>query len=634
MSIFLLIVAFAFSGLGYLCLVSRRQNDRFDITALLAAGFSISWFGFCVLYLGVVWAGHESLRLLVILASVQTVVGIVLLVFFGTPLLKRLPGAGFAELASLLALFVFAIVLPQAFLGNLPVYVSDSWSHISIINRFIDTGSVSLTSFSMPGDRYVLRYSPHHAFLAVVARVSGATALDVFVAARFFYPMALTSAFLFFARTLDAQRFSGVLAVCAAGLVFILTFVTTDGVWRGAADYRAPAFILMLFGSGLIFRFYHENDGLRLGAAILGLAFAIGVTHAIEIAILAVMWLPYGAWLYWRTRAPSTVGKVAFLFVSFAVSGLAGYLLASVAFVPLNRAMSYWGFVQYYRAQLGVHIVQYTWVVAVLAVVALLLTPRSVDPASRRVDVSLFLAISLASSLLLGALNPVLYPIYNVLMGGSHANRMMYAFPYYLALAYGLALSVRCARNPSGTVRLIALCGIAAVISAVAVHFYIKSGMDGSISYRRDDSISQLRLYPRFYELIRTTYSRRIIVSDPFTSAPINAVSNNYVFTHRPWTGGVGDRYLKARDVMKNPIGALSREIICSFRIDVLAINRSVPPRDIEEVWKQASWSKSDFDTMLSTNDIQRANGFKLVGSPDDIDVFEIDRGVLCEDPT
>ena len=208
----------------------------------------------------------------------------------------------------------------------------------------------------------------------------------------------------------------------------------------------------------------------------------------------------------------------------------------------------------------------------------------------------------------------------------------MYVFPFYLVLIYFSSHILNELKSPSSQNRKFILYGsIFLIISAVAVNFYQRAGLNGDFTYKSSDRLSQLNLYPSFYKTLKFGYQHKVIISDTFISAPINAVTNNYVFTHRPWTGGVENRFQLAKEIMSNPISADSMRSICKYKIDLLAINESTPPKEYLNLFSEAPWLIADFKLKIQLNDIKQSKGYSFVGNLDGIELFEVNRGLLCE---
>lgn len=636
LKISLIFLGIILSGLGiYYYLLNRfdckpsRARKILDI----GLGFTVIYSVYCLIYFILIFSQIEealkaaalSLKILIFIGSTLLLVKICIKTEYFKKISKYMQIDRITLL--IISLTFVIVVIPQLILGNLPFIVSDSWSHISIINRLLDYQDLSLTSFSMPNDNYGLRYSPHHSFLSAIAYIANVKAIEVWIVARYFYPIILLTTFLYFIQIFDRNYNEKIKNTIIAIIFFGLLYVTTDGVWRGSADYRIASFILLFVLLSILYPIISGNNNLSIIAVFITvwLSFAIAVTHGIQIAILTLMIVPYGIY-----NAIKKKSKTLFIYsiaasLIFFISGIITLWISKTAFAPLNKNVEYVDFIGYYFNQLNVHIVIYTWLAAVLLVIFHRFIEIKLD--SMQVE---FFKTSLISSIILGPINPFLFPLYNELMGSSHSNRIMYVFPFYLILILYASKILNELTRPIHKRKKLHVTIFMVIVLAVIVNFYKKSGLDGKPTYRRSDNLSQLKIYPNFYQAINKHYSRKIVISDVFTSAPINVVTNNYIFTHRPWTGGVDDRFNIAKTIMNNPIREDSIGKICKFKIDLLVINENKPPSDFKKNFEAAPWLYSDFKLSVGLSKIITNNGFIYKGHWDGIHLFEIDRDLLC----
>lgn len=644
--LFILLMAIALVCLGYFYLgkhylatnQSRYVITKSNILLDLPVGFSISYSFYCLCYFFNIFIGFDTIKVMVIFLLVVSVVGLICWVKYAQ--LKVINNECLGKnndntlnksfFYIVLLMICLCIFLPQFLLGNTPFLVSDSWSHISVINRMIDVNSTILTGFSLPNDGYVLRYSPHHAFLATIATFINVTALEMYKVARYFYPVMLVLAFLRLLNVFDFQYLRSTTGIILAIIVISFLFPTTDGVWRGGADYRIPAFIMMFIVLNLLYPVFFKLVPLTIVrvASVAILSIAIAVTHAVEISFLTVIIVPAGfyiAVLHQSKKIALYTGAVLFIFI---VSGLLGLIQSHTAYAPLNKSMSYSDFYLYCINQLRVHVNLYTYAMSVFFALFLGVIARVSEPGFVR-----FLMVGFISSIILGPLNPLLYPLYRDLMGSSHSNRILYyAFPFYLAFFVGvyhlidnLKIDGKSTKVVSTYVVLLLL-----AVASFGINMYDKLGLDGEFSYKRSDRLTQLNLYPHFYHELGIRYQHKVIISDVFTSAPVNAVTNNYIFTHRPWTGGQDDRFQIAKKIMFNPANEYAIAKICQYHIDVLAINNSTLPDEYVEVFISTPWLMSDFKLGIRNEGLRSAYGISYIGVWDDISIYEFQRDVLC----
>lgn len=612
-------------------------ENKESLVTSIAIGFATIYSLFCLAYfLEVILPFQKVFSISIVVLVTLSVVGCLLLILNSTKAYKNI--SDFKKSFYFLGFFIIFVslfvILPQIILGNTPTIVNDTWSHISIVNRFIYENNFVLSSFSMPNDNYVLKYSSHHAFLSAVAILSGASALEVYAAASTFFSIVTTAAFL-----LVLVKFIKInesyLLVFISLFIFINIFAGTDIIWRGDAGYRIPSFIIMFILLSIIYPKITPNFTINSFHWIKIVLFSItmGVTHAYEIVFLTLMLIPYGIIIAFKNKSKEIMIYLLKILFIFTFSAILGYMLSKFSYAPLVKYMEYKDFLNYYLNGLRTQITTFTWAVAVfLTIFYKLIIPNNKDN-----SILLFFNISLASSIILGALNPLLFPLYKMLLGATHANRIMYVFPFYLVFAYFVSYILISLKEKLSKPRRVSLILILIVILLSILNNVLeRTGLNGKFKYGGSDKYSQLYIYSDFYKKIQS-FENKIIIADTFISAPINAISNNFIFTHRPWTGGLNNRFLIAQEIMQNPLDKESIKNICDYKIDLIAINNAIlPTQEYIQAIDEAPWVMKNFNILENQNELKKAfedlndERFEFIGNFNGIKLFNINYKKMC----
>ncbi|MEE1610170.1 hypothetical protein [Microvirga sp. CF3016] len=517
-------------------------------------------------------------------------------------------------------------VVPQIMLGSLPFVVSDSWTHISYINRLLLENSTMVSGVAMPHEVYALKFSPHHAFLATVGRLSQAQALDVWIGARYLFPIWLILAFLSFIAKAAPDVLSKPWQIGVLVFFFAVLFPTEDGVFRGSADYRIPAFILMFLllriGWSLIVQTGADNT-IALTSMLL-LSSVIAVTHVLELMLAILMLVPFSIAFWRRSNNRKQVIFIAtWSFCSVAIA----LIVVRVAFtgypVPIERATTYDRFLELYMGMLSHWI---GWPALIGAVAATFFVP------TKYVALKIFITTALLTAVSTSAVNPVVAYLLVPLVGANLFWRTMFVFPIYIPLALSLIYFISSAWNSAvrGDFARVAMQGCfgVALLTAVGFHLYYWWGFHGRVSYLQSDSISQLRLYPALYERLKT-YNYKIVLSDTFTSAPINAVTSNYIYAHRPWTEGPEPgRLAVAANILHDPTSTESLMAICRAKIDLVVINRTRPPDRLKPELDEYAFVREGF--YKDKVEFKKVSYLRFVGNFDGVDLYEVSRQSIC----
>ncbi len=620
--------------------ITKKPYSFFEIKETLvtsiAIGFATIYSLYCLAYfLEVILPFENIFTLNILVLAILSVVGCSLLIFNIYKANKNIYNLkkSFSFFGFFIVFVSVFILLPQIILGNTPTIVNDTWSHISIINRFIYENDFVLSSYSMPNDNYLLKYSSHHAFLSAIAVLSGASALEVYAVASAFYSIVATAAFLL-VLTKFLKNDESYLVIFISLFIFINIFAGTNMIWRGDAGYRIPAFIMMFILLSTIYPKIAPNFEINNfhWVKIALFSIATGVTHAYEIALLTLMLMPYGAVVAFKNKSKKILIYLFKILIIFAFSSILGYIISKTANFHFEQTMEYKGFLTYYINGLKTHITLFTWLVAVFLTVFY----KFIIPKDKNNSALLFFNITLISSIVLGALNPLLFPIYKILLGATHANRLMYVFPFYLIFAYFTSyILISLKEKLSKPRRVFLILVLLIILLSILNTFYEKMGLNGKFRYGGNDKYSQIYIYDDFYKKIQK-FENKIIISDTYISAPINAISNNFVFTHRPWTGGVNGRFSIAQKIMINPLDKESIKNICEYKIDLIAINNAViPTQEYIKAIDEAPWVMKIF-SLENRIELKKAfedlddDRFEFLGNFNGIKLFNINREKMC----
>jgi len=527
----------------------------------------------------------------------------------------------------ILALVLAITVIPQLILGSLPFWVSDSWTHISYINRLLINDSTVISGAWLPNEIYAIKFSPHHAFLSSIAQATGSTALETWIGASFVLPFLLILSYFSFIDSAFPNLMKSRKEYSVLAIVFVLLFAICNDIFRGSAGYRIASCIIFFQIARYIFLSIETPGNRKAILAVLiacCLTATMATTHLVEVMIILLMLSPYLAVrsVQKRNIKPLIISCVWSIF-SVIVALIVVRLFYSDFPLPLKTETTLESFWPFFHMKFKRHI-DYGLFTVFLMSLYILWKYRS--PAF------IFVSLSLVTVLIFSPINPLIFnPLIN--FGGSNLVwRVLFVPPIYLAIGAALAIVVR-HTNFSAFIMfnrrtIILLMFAFSTAAAFTHHFYYWWHLDGTLGYQHSDSASQLRLFPRLYNELKN-YNNEIILSDTITSAPINAVTTNYIVTHRPWTQGPDpERFHLAKASLKSPNLISSRDFICKNMVSLLLINTAQLPSKLQTETERYPWLMNEF--YGSKEDYKKTSFLQFQGEFDSVDIYSVNQSIAC----
>lgn len=502
------------------------------------------------------------------------------------------------------------------FLGAFPFMVSDNFTHISYINRLIVQENNIITGAWLPGEVYSIKFSPHHFFLSIIGRQSNGSALDTWVAAELIFPGLLLISYLSFITTVFPNAIIRKFDYLIYIIIFILLYENSDLFYRGAADYKIVNCIL-LFQICRIFLSQLYLD-LRFFLAGIALSFVVAITHPVEILILLGMVTPYSLYKSFNYRKDNSL-KLLFVWIFFAI--FSTLIVIKIFYtggdIPLDRLTTREEFEGIYYSSLKNYI---GLPVLISFFISLCCIYRS------QFDIFKFSLLSTIAAIFLSPINPLI--IYLINIGGSNiAWRTIFILPTYVAIAASIIhIKNNCLKFNKFKFSSI---GILFIITAsIGSHIYTWWHFDGTLGYQRSDAISQLKLQPNLYNAIKK-FTNEIILTDTWTSAPINAISNNFIVAHRPWSEGPKlGRHQGSMNALKNIGSESSTSFICDNNISMIIINNFIMPKEIQDEFVKYDWLFNGF--YKHDRSYIEIKFLKRIDTVDDADIYKVDLKSIC----
>jgi hypothetical protein len=351
-------------------------------------------------------------------------------------------------------------------------------------------------------------------------------------------------------------------------------------------------------------------------------------THLVEVMILILMCsLNFVVQAFTIRSLKPVILAATWLIISVAASLVVLRYYYSGFPMPLNTQMeldSYWPFFsQMFEYYISVK-------VFIIFVISLFILGCA------RASVSVFLLCCCATAIIFSPINALLFGTLIHFVGGNLVWRTIFVLPTYLAI--GAALVVVSRSNNLGRLMrfekrgLFSLVWILSAAGAIALHLVSWWHLDGSLGYQHSDAVSQLRLFPNLYREL-ANYKGEVVLSDTITSAPINAISSNFIVTHRPWTEGLdAGRFGVAKETLRHPATDAARDAICRMKITLFVVNTAELPSKLKTETQRYSWLRDDF--YESRDAYKKVSFLQFRGEFDGVDIYLVDRSMLCKLPS
>ena len=208
-----------------------------------------------------------------------------------------------------------------------------------------------------------------------------------------------------------------------------------------------------------------------------------------------------------------------------------------------------------------------------------------------------YFSACVAAFLLLGPVNPLLFPIWARLVSVTLMYRAIFAVPVWILFGYFFAI---CAKDIIGDRmtknRMLALQVLALTGALLPLGMYAgeKFGLTGNETYYGKDSQSQLNSLPHLYRTIQEL-DQKVVLTDIWTGAPIPTISNNYIVVHRPWTSGPEkNRWTDGMETMRSLTSSNAHQNLCKWEVDLVLLNRAELPL-MESQFLASPWLLPDF---------------------------------------
>lgn len=626
------IVIGSFAGCGLISLL-RHVNGLCNIGRVYSMkGFIFQIpLGYVLIY-GIYTIGYTASFGNSSVTSGATVIVAVLVGAFSLPFVfnrEWLTQKAELKVALLILMLVFSVtVIPLLVLGKLPFAVSDQWTHISYINRLLSSSSTVVSGAWLPNEIYAVKFAPHHAFLALIGRLTGSTALEVWVGASFFLPSLAILSYLSFVDSAFPDLTRSRKDWIFLSLSFVLLFRISDDLFRGTADYRIASCIIFFQVARYIMLSIDLQQKQKSIAALFiacVLTVLVAITHLVEVMILLLMFVPYFlvSALKYRSYQPVFISMAWSIFtVIIALTVL--HLFYSGFSMPLDKQTTLDLFWPFFRNMFEYFISLYVFIACLIALFILW---------EKRSSAFAFIACCCGSAFVFSPINSLLFGKLMHFVGANLVWRTIFVFPTYLAI--GAALVVTFRQISFRTLidfnkrTLLYSAWILGAVAAILLHLTSWWHLDGSLGYQHSDSVSQLRLFPNLYKEL-ANYEGEVILSDTLTSAPINVVTPNYIVTHRPWTEGpeVG-RFRLATETLKNPTTSAAHDAICKWKVSLFVVNTAPFPMNMQVEIKKYPWLRNDF--YGSRDEYKKVSFLKYLGVFDGVDIYKVDRSEICK---
>ena len=484
---------------------------------------------------------------------------------------------------------VLTTTVPQLASGLRPFSVSDTWTHLTYIERLSASDAVLLSGSHLPGEVFGPTFSPTEIFIASLRGVAGGNALTLWSAGALVFPFIAVAAFMAVLIAVhDGTPVRSPVAVVAT-TAFLLTFPLVFFV-EGSASYWATGTILLLAFTGCAVAVLRRHAPLRGGAALgAGLICLMSINHPVEAVIAVISAVALLAVTPRNALRPMALVTGAWI----AVAALSGFLSARVINASAASALTTIGTYDSYVATVTDEVFAAT---PVALLVAAGIGTLTLIPLGQWIVVR-WAAGAAVAVLLLGPWNPLFFSLYRDWMGLALSHRVVYALPVWLVPGLAMGLwAIRGAGARPWWRAAVPVAAIFAILTPWVIHLANLYGFTGRQTYFDSDEQSQLALVPDIYDYLASDSRRDLVLTDTWTGAPIPGISGDFIVVHRPWTEGpeVG-RWETGRRALSRLASGEARTAVCRWHVTKVIVNEADLPDVVTRQFIAAPWLLPSF---------------------------------------
>lgn len=616
----LLSISLTVYKLAYGCRSTCERNEYFSLVEILPSGFSFFIIFGSIFYTGAFIFGWP-LHLQTLFVQGFLLAGLLSAIYVAHVARKD---SGGITCTSVWIIFcylsvLFGVAASSYVLGRYPIFLSDDFGHLTIINRMMDSNSLDHYVLYMPDASTRHTFFPWHGMLASIGRMVGYGALETFAAAKIFLSATAVMSFMSFCATvLHGEKRLHFYVLYSAIIYAALSPETM--IFHGVGDYHAISYILLFQAARIIwFVAMLRNANIAQYFAFTGLILAVSLIHVVDVATFLIMFFPYAFCLNVWTKDYDVLVKLCLLGLG---TGVMAWVAKSAFYstnLPLTYKIDITAFLKYYISR-----VDYEYGIPLILIA--LGTPLIARYLRLRSPALLWWpAGALLASLLLGSPNPLLTNMYAKIMSAELMERTMYGFPLALPMGIWLAWLTSQATTALRKRKLqYSMLIMLLILCAIGRQFWVRYGLNGEPSYAWPGTAhSLLAKQPNLFAYIKTL-DRKVILTDMVTSAPITAVTSNYTYTNRPYVEINKDRIGEALLMMQSVGNKELTALFCKNHIDILLWNPNAPFDHKKHVG-------------IIFDDYYRTNGqplpeknLALVATIDGASIYFFDRGLAC----
>lgn len=562
-----------YSGILWKAQIPQRT---INLATLVSLSFSFSLVGLVAVYFCSYGNSLIALRVYIYIINLVSVVAIL---FSRKRLLLNFVSSLNSSDVTVYAIFAALFIVVATVQGTCPILFSDTWGHLTIVNRLLRSDSTLFTSGFFPNEIYLLTFAPWHAILAAFCSILKFEPLEIWRITQVILPFLLTLSYFSFLNQIYPPARSNAAYKFIFGALFVLLFPGVFQLLRGESDYRVVNSILLFQAFRLFWIIWNDKEKVfqsRNTIILLLICLTMSLVHLVEAGFFSMIVLSYGGLSFCFKKNKGLKSIQLLVLGAWLLICQLGVLKFFFSSVPSPHSVTSYEIFQdslwaYWKTYLGEP-----------SIVALVVLPFVV--LRLPCEQSIWLSVCVLIGSILGSYNPILYPIYSGLMTSQLAWRTIMLYPSYLVL--GIFCCQLFDDKEYAFKAVFKSLGIAAVSLSIGTYIFTLWGLNGEASYFWSDKISAVKLYPKFFEFVKSQDSK-IFLGDPFTSVPISAISSNFAVSHRPWNNADVDRQKAHLLIQPDLSNAELREVIKKYRINFVFINQAPTPTLLIEEQKK-----------------------------------------------